>query len=120
MIEMHYVGIDSSETAKKRIAERVKMGGHGIPDRDVEKRYEESLINLGKVLPLCDLAAIYDNTSRFRRFAIFKNRKETLCQRLRSCFVKAVTFRTADWKPGTKRPQNQSVTIIYLNKRIPY
>ena len=72
MIEMHYVGIDSSETAKKRIAERVKMGGHGIPDRYVEKRYEESLINLGKVLPLYDLAAIYDNTSRFRRFAIFK------------------------------------------------
>ena len=72
IIEMHYVGIDSSETAKQRIAERVKMGGHGIPDGDVEKRYEESLLNLGKVIPLCDLAAIYDNTSRFRRFAIFK------------------------------------------------
>ena len=73
VIEMHYVGVDSPETAKMRIAERVKMGGHGIPDRDVEKRYAESIINLGKVLPLCDLAALYDNTQEFRRFAIFKN-----------------------------------------------
>ena len=40
---MHYVGIESAEIAKQRIAERVKMGGHGIPDRDVEKRYEESV-----------------------------------------------------------------------------
>lgn len=70
---MHDVGVDSPETAKMRITERVKMGGHGIPDRDVEKRYAESIINLGKVLPLCDLAALYDNTQEFRRFAIFKN-----------------------------------------------
>ena len=73
LIEMHYVGLDSSETAKLRIAERVKMGGHGIPDQDVEKPYKESMENLGKVIHLCDLAAIYDNTKEFRRFAIFKN-----------------------------------------------
>ena len=30
-IELHYVGVDSPEIAKQRIAERVKMGGHGIP-----------------------------------------------------------------------------------------
>ena len=47
---MPYVGIESSEIAKQRIAERVKMGGHGIPDRDVEKRYEESLRNLGEAV----------------------------------------------------------------------
>ena len=73
MIEMHYVGVDSSQIAKQRIAQRVKMGGHGIPDRDVDRRYEESLRNLKKVLGLCDLAALYDNTTQFRRFAIYKN-----------------------------------------------
>ena len=75
MIEMHYVGVDSPQIAKQRIAERVKIGGHGIPDQDVDRRYEESLKNLKKVLGLCDLAALYDNTSRFRRFAIYKNGK---------------------------------------------
>jgi len=41
-IELHYVGVYSPEIAKQRIAERVKMGGHGIPDKDVEKRFGES------------------------------------------------------------------------------
>ena len=35
---MPYVGIESAEIAKQRIAERVKMGGHGIPDRDAQFR----------------------------------------------------------------------------------
>lgn len=72
-IELHYVGVDSPKIAKQRIAERVKMGGHGIPDKDVEKRFEESLSNLHKIIGLCDLAALYDNTTDFRRFAIYKS-----------------------------------------------
>lgn len=72
-IEIHFVGVDSVEIAKQRIAQRVQAGGHGIPDADVERRYIESINNLKKVLPLCDLAAIYDNTETFRRFAILKN-----------------------------------------------
>lgn len=56
-----------------RIAERVEMGGHGIPDKDVDKRYEESLKNLHNIINLCDLVALYDNTDSFRRFAIYKS-----------------------------------------------
>lgn len=73
LIEMHFVGVDSVEVAKQRIAQRVKDGGHGIPDKDVERRYTESIENLRKLLPLCDLVALYDNTIHFRRFAIYKN-----------------------------------------------
>ena len=36
----HYVGIESVEIAKQRIAYRVAHGGHGIPDADVERRYK--------------------------------------------------------------------------------
>ncbi len=73
VIELHYVGVDTPDIAKERIAERVKMGGHGIPDKDVEKRFGESLKNLHEVIGLCDLAALYDNTDEFRRFAIYKS-----------------------------------------------
>lgn len=73
IIEMHYIGVASPQVAKTRIAERVAMGGHGIPDKDVDRRYVESLENLKKVIGLCDLAALYDNTTEFRRFAIYKN-----------------------------------------------
>lgn len=72
-IEMYYVGIDSAELAKERIAYRVSKGGHGIPERDVEKRYVETFNNLKQVLLMCDLVSLYDNTEVFRRIAIFKS-----------------------------------------------
>ena len=76
-IEMHYVGLDSVDIAKKRVAHRVSVGGHGIPEKDIEKRYVETFENLKKVLPMCDLVALYDNTEEvaFRRIAIYKNGK---------------------------------------------
>ena len=72
-IEVHYVGLESVELAKKRIAYRVSHGGHGIPDRDVERRFVESRTQLKKILPLCDVAVLYDNTESFYRIAIYKS-----------------------------------------------
>jgi predicted ABC-type ATPase len=72
-VEMHYVGVDSAEIAIERIAKRVKEGGHDVPRGDVERRYIESSKNLISIIPLCDLVALYDNTEKFRRFAIYKN-----------------------------------------------
>lgn len=72
IIELHYVGVESVELAKQRIHDRVMSGGHGIPDDDVDRRYEESFKALAVVIPLCDLVALYDNSVAFRRFAIFK------------------------------------------------
>ncbi|WP_343208488.1 AAA family ATPase [Anaerolentibacter hominis] len=72
VIELHYVGVNSPTIAKQRVADRVVMGGHGIPDKDVDKRFFESLKNLHEIIELCDLAALYDNTNEFRRFAIYK------------------------------------------------
>lgn len=74
-IEMHYVGVDSVEIAKERVKSRVQKGGHGIPEADIEKRYIETFRNLKEILKDCDLAAFYDNTEVFRRFAIFRNGK---------------------------------------------
>ena len=67
-IELHYVGVDSAETAKQRVEERVWNGGHGIPASDIEKRYIESFANLQYLLQECDLAVFYDNTDRFAIF----------------------------------------------------
>ena len=78
-IEMHYVGLDSADIAKLRVENRVDHGGHGIADEVAERRYVETLEKLKIVLPQCDLAAIYDNTESFRRFAIYKDGK---CVRL--------------------------------------
>lgn len=72
-IELHYVGVDSVEVAKERVKHRVENGGHGIPESDIEKRYEETFKQLTYILNECNLIAFYDNTESFRRFAICKN-----------------------------------------------
>ena len=72
-IELHYIGVESADIAKERVAGRMKQGGHGIAEQDIERRYIETFDNLKTVLPECDLAAFYDNTIEFRRFAIYKS-----------------------------------------------
>lgn len=63
-----FISVDSAETAKQRVEERVQNGGHGIPASDIEKRYIESFANLQYLLQECDLAVFYDNTDRFDIF----------------------------------------------------
>lgn len=72
-IEMHYIGLSDVNLAKKRVAKRVASGGHGVSEEDIERRYRQSFLNLNKVIPLCNLIALYDNTFEFRRFAIYKD-----------------------------------------------
>ena len=72
-IELHYVGVESVEIAKDRVQYRVEQGGHGIPETDIEKRYKETFQQLNSILEECNLIAFYDNTEKFRRFAICKN-----------------------------------------------
>lgn len=71
-VELHYVGVESAQIAKERIAYRVAHGGHGVPDEDVERRFIESRKQLKNILPLCDLSVLYDNTQGFRRFAVYE------------------------------------------------
>ena len=70
-VELYFVGLDSVELAKERVQQRVLSGGHGIPGKDIDRRYFESLANLKQVLPICDHVELFDNTDVFRRVAIF-------------------------------------------------
>ena len=72
-IELHYVSVESVQIAKDRVKYRVENGGHGIPEQDIEKRYVETFSQLNTILKDCNLIAFYDNTEKFRRFAICKN-----------------------------------------------
>lgn len=82
-VELYYVGLSSADLAKQRVEQRVQSGGHGIPPKDIERRYTESLENLKKIIPVCDRVKIYDNTQSFRKVASFikgecKDRAEDL------------------------------------------
>lgn len=61
-----------------RVKLRVESGGHDVPVDKVISRYDKSLKNIHKVLPLCDVCHIYDNsyTTEEKPHRIFKKRKE--------------------------------------------
>ncbi len=71
-VELHYVGVENVDIAKKRVAHRVSVGGHGIPEEDIERRYIETFNNLNIIISECDRISFYDNTSEFERFAIIE------------------------------------------------
>jgi predicted ABC-type ATPase len=62
-IEIHYLWIPSPSLAIRRIAQRVKMGGHSVPDADVKRRFSRSLAHfLDIYAPLADGWTIRDNS----------------------------------------------------------
>jgi predicted ABC-type ATPase len=62
-IEIAYLKIDSPQIALKRIAARVKQGGHDIASGDVLRRFGRSWKNFVALYrPLADAWAVYDNS----------------------------------------------------------
>lgn len=74
-VVMNYVGLKDPESAKERVKIRVSKGGHGIPDKDIERRYYDSLKNLNDVIEICDEVNIYDNTEMLKEIAYLKQGK---------------------------------------------
>lgn len=65
-IVMLYVGLDNVELAKARVRIRVSKGGHNIPEKVIEKRYQNSLNNLKRLAYLVDDLHIFDNTTELK------------------------------------------------------
>lgn len=70
-VELYYIGLDSVSIAKERVKQRVLAGGHGIPDKDIERRYTESFNKLKELYKLCDIVILYDNSDYFCRIATY-------------------------------------------------
>lgn len=76
-IELYYVYVDNVEIAKERVIERVKNGGHGVPEDLIEKRYIKSLENLKLIIPMCDKVSIFSNTTVFNEVVSIVNGEVT-------------------------------------------
>jgi len=63
-IHLFYLWIHSIDIALERIAARVRMGGHNVPEDIVRRRYQRGPLNFSKLYrPLSDFWAIYDNST---------------------------------------------------------
>jgi predicted ABC-type ATPase len=62
-VEIIYLKLSSAEIALRRIAFRVRQGGHAISTPDVVRRFGRSWDNFnGLYLPIADAWMIYDNS----------------------------------------------------------
>ena len=61
-VQIFYIALPSAALAVNRVALRVKLGGHNIPQADIERRFQRSLHNLYALyLPLADRWTVLDN-----------------------------------------------------------
>ena len=68
-VRLFYVGLDTVDESLQRIENRVKRGGHNIPQDDVNRRFQGRWEAVAKVLPYCDEAEFYDNNNGFVKVA---------------------------------------------------
>ncbi|WP_267313926.1 LPD7 domain-containing protein [Acinetobacter pittii] len=74
-ISTYYVGLDSLKMHQDRVKNRVKLGGHDIDSKLIEKRFNSSKDNLYKAMEISDQVVIYDNSDiTINRSAIINNK----------------------------------------------
>lgn len=61
-VVLFFVGIDSANTSRERVAIRVAKGGHDVPSDKLEARYSRTMENLRKALRTLPNVFVYDNS----------------------------------------------------------
>ncbi|MCC6759077.1 MAG: zeta toxin family protein [Candidatus Omnitrophica bacterium] len=75
-VYIFFLWIPSLKLATERIKQRVKQGGHHVPDADVKRRLERSLGNFFSLyMPLADAWDIFDNSADEPRLIVKYNEK---------------------------------------------
>jgi predicted ABC-type ATPase len=62
-VHILYFAVKTPEIALARIARRVSVGGHDVPEADARRRFSRSLANLPEYLAACDFWRVYDNNA---------------------------------------------------------
>ena len=88
-IYLYYVATESVEINIFRIKERVKNGGHDVPEAKVRSRYHNSLDLMYEAAQLCDQVYFFDNSdddpdnSAFASFKLISGKKHWTYERSR-------------------------------------
>jgi predicted ABC-type ATPase len=62
-IELIYLWIASADLAVSRVAERVRLGGHSVPEATIRQRYRRSVANLFHLyMPIVSRWEVFDST----------------------------------------------------------
>lgn len=69
-----YVLTSNADINVARVSAREALGGHGVPEEKIRQRYDRALKLIPKLVEVCDVLHLYDNTDV--PFRIFKKRKD--------------------------------------------
>lgn len=72
-IRLYYIAVNTAEESIERIQNRVRKGGHNVPDDIIRTRFEQRLDDLLSVLAYCNETFIYDNENGFVEKAEYGN-----------------------------------------------
>jgi predicted ABC-type ATPase len=69
-VHLFYVWLENADLAIKRVASRVKAGGHHVPDSTIRQRYGRSIRNFFELYrPISTTWKVYDNSDDVRLIA---------------------------------------------------
>ena len=61
-VALHFLALPDADMAVARVAQRVKQGGHNIPEAVIRRRFAVGLANLPRYCELVDDWDVYDNS----------------------------------------------------------
>lgn len=74
-----FLWLPSAEFARARVQERVRLGGHDVPEETVRRRYQRGLVNFFALYqPLATTWRFYDNSGRRPRLLARGDGKERI------------------------------------------
>lgn len=65
-----FIGLESAQTSRERVALRVAQGGHDVPDDKLAARYPRTLSNLARAIQRLQFVRIFDNSDLDNPFAL--------------------------------------------------
>ena len=76
-VHVLFLWLESADLAVNRVAARVRLGGHDVPEGTVRRRYQRGLRNLfGLYLPLADSWQVFDNSRAERPQLVASGRRD--------------------------------------------
>lgn len=77
-VNLWFLGLPDAEFAIARVRQRVREGGHDVPEAVIRRRFDAGLRNFERLYrPLVDRWALYDNSGRTPRLLEESGREET-------------------------------------------
>lgn len=62
-VRIFFCGLASPELHIQRVAERVAMGGHDIPEAKIRERWSNAILNMIDLIPRCQAVRVFDNSA---------------------------------------------------------